>query len=282
VPPNETQSGDHSPHPLAVVTGASSGIGRDLAAELAHRGYDLVLVARREGLLAQLAASLHAAHTVHCEPFPCDLARYRDRERLCDRLERDRDRLDVLVNNAGFGTHGYFHETDLQRELALIDVNCAAPVHLTKRVLPWMLQRASGYVLNVGSVAAFAPGPVMAMYYASKAFLLSFSEALWEECRERGVTVTALCPGPVRTEFQKIAGIAAPARSSGAAPVPSGFVAEQGISGLLRGERVVIPGYQNRIAAFLARYAPHDRVLRKVRAIQEERRRQSRAVNHDS
>lgn len=274
LPPND-------PHPLAVVTGASSGIGRDLAAELALRGYHLVLVARREALLAQLASALHAAHGVHCEPFPCDLASHDDRERLCARLARDRGRLDVLVNNAGFGTHGFFHETDLNRELELIEVNCAAPVHLTKRVLPWMLERGQGYVLNVGSVAAFAPGPVMAMYYASKAFLLSFSEALWEECRERGVVVTALCPGPVRTGFQQTAGIAATARSSGAAPVPSAFVAEQGIAGLLRGDRVVIPGYQNRIAAFLARYAPHATVLRKVRAIQEERRTQSGRVTSD-
>lgn len=275
LPPNE-------PHPLAVVTGASSGIGRDLAAALALRGYHLVLVARREELLRHLAAALHATHGVLCEPFACDLASYDDRERLCVRLERDRARLDVLVNNAGFGTHGFFHETDLNRELELIGVNCAAPVHLTKRVLPGMLERGQGYVLNVGSVAAFAPGPVMAMYYASKAFLLSFSEALWEECRDRGVHVTALCPGPVRTEFQQVAGIAATARSSGAAPVPSPFVAEQGIAGLLRGDRVVIPGYQNRIAAFLARYAPRARVLRKVRAIQEERRRQSRSVTRDS
>jgi short-subunit dehydrogenase len=269
---------DNQPHPLAVVTGASSGIGRELAARLAERGYDLVLVARREDLLAQLAASLHAAHSVFCEPFACDLASYDERERLCARLERDRHRLDVLVNNAGFGTHGFFHETPLSRELELIEVNCAAPVHITKRVLPWMLSRRQGFVLNVGSVAAFAPGPVMAMYYASKAFLLSFSEALWEECREQGVAVTALCPGPVRTEFQKVAGLAAGARTSGAAPIPAEFVAEQGVAGMLRGERVVIPGRENRIAALLARYAPRGRVLQKVRAIQEERRRQTLAA----
>jgi short-subunit dehydrogenase len=266
------------PHPLAVVTGASSGIGRELAARLAERGYDLMLVARREELLAQLAATLHSAHGVHCEPVACDLARYVERERLCARLGRDRARLQVLVNNAGFGTHGYFHETPLDRELELIEVNCAAPVHLTKRVLPWMLERGKGYLLNVGSVAAFAPGPVMTMYYASKAFLLSFSEALWEECRERGVFVTALCPGPVRTEFQQVAGLAAGARTSGAAPIAADFVAEQGIAGMFRGERVVIPGRENRIAAFLARYAPRNRVLRKVRAIQEERRRQTLAA----
>jgi short-subunit dehydrogenase len=270
--PNESLGGHR---PLAAVTGASSGIGRDLADRLAARGYDLVLIARREELLIQLAAALHETHGVTCEPFAADLRDYDDRERAARRLERDRDRLDVLVNNAGFGTHGFFHETDLERELDLIEVNCAAPVHLTKRVLPAMLARSRGHVLNVSSTSGFAPGPVMALYYASKGFLLSFSEALWEECRGTGVTVTALCPGPVRTDFQRVAGIAATARSSGTTPIPSTRVAEEAITGMMQGRRVVIPGRQNRWAAFLARHLPRARVLRTVRRIQEERRRQT-------
>lgn len=237
-----------------------------------------MLVARREPLLTQLAATLAEAHGVQCSIFVADLARFDERERLCAALSAERSRLEVLVNNAGFGTHGFFHETDLARELELIEVNCVAPVHLTKRLLPGMLERGRGFVLNVGSVSAFAPGPIMSMYYASKAFLLSWSEALWEECRERGVTVTIVCPGPVRTEFQQVAGLAATARTSGAAPIPSSLVAEEGLAGMFRGARVVIPGRANRVAAALARFAPRARVLRKVREIQEERRRQTIAA----
>ncbi|HEX9562922.1 MAG TPA: SDR family oxidoreductase [Gemmatimonadaceae bacterium] len=259
--------------PLAVVTGASSGIGEEIAAQLAARGYDLALVARREDRMLRLAERLQATHDVQCTTYAIDLALRTQRDRLCDELEAERHRLDVLVNNAGLGTHGFFHETDLETELELIDVNCGAPVHLTKRILPWMLEKRRGRILNVGSMSGFAPGPVMAMYYASKAFLLSFSEALWEECRGTGVSVTLLAPGLVRTEFQGRAGIAPGARSSGTDPLSVDEVARQGIEGMLNGNRVVIPGFQNRIAALLARFTPRTRTLRTVRAIQEERRR---------
>jgi short-subunit dehydrogenase len=262
--------------PLAIVTGASSGIGEEFARQLAARGYDLVLIARRSDRLATLAARLSAEHGVRCEAFEADLSRPDERERLCVSIAPERGRIDVLVNNAGFGTHGFFHETDLQRELELIDVNCAAPVHLTKRMLPWMLERRHGFVINVASLSAFTPGPVMAMYFASKAFLLSFSEALWEECRDTGVVVTALCPGPVRTEFQRTAGLSPKARSSGTAPVAVERVVRDGLEGAFSGKRVVIPGRQARMAAMLSRWMPRGRALKTVRRIQEERRRQSR------
>jgi short-subunit dehydrogenase len=262
--------------PLAVVTGASSGIGEEFARQLAARGYDLVLVARRVDRLTTLAERLRAEHKVECTPFEADLARPDDRDRLCDKLQPERARLEMLVNNAGFGTHGFFHETELRRELELIDVNCAAPVHLTKRLMPWMLERQRGFVINVASLSAFTPGPVMAMYFASKAFLLSFSEALWEECRDTGVVVTALCPGPVRTEFQRMAGLSPKARSSGTTPVAVERVVSDGLDGAFSGKRVVIPGRQARMAAMLSRWTPRGRALKTVRAIQEERRRQSR------
>lgn len=262
--------------PVAIITGASSGIGEEFARQLASRGYDLVLVARRIDRLSKLAGTLHDVHQVECVPFEADLASDGDRDRLCHALSADKGRVEMLVNNAGFGTHGFFHETDLQRELEMIDVNCAAPVHLTKRLLPWMLDRKKGYVINVASLSAFTPGPVMAMYYATKAFLLSFSEALWEECRDTGVTVLALCPGPVRTEFQGVAGISPRARSSGTAPVAVEKVVDDALQGLFEGKRVVIPGYQARIAATLSRITPRVRALKTVRRIQEERRRQSR------
>jgi short-subunit dehydrogenase len=262
--------------PVAVVTGASSGIGEEFARQLASRGYDLVLVARRIDRLGDLAERIRVTHEVECVPFAADLANPDAREHFVQALVPERERLEVLVNNAGFGTHGFFRETDLERELEMIDVNCAAPVHLTKRLLPWMLDRKRGFIINVASLSAFTPGPVMAMYYATKAFLLSFSEALWEECRDTGVSVTALCPGPVKTEFQSTAGLSPKARSSGTDPMPVEQVVLDAIEGVLSGKRVVIPGYQARIAALLSRYAPRERMLTKVRQIQEERRRQSR------
>ena len=236
----------------------------------------MVLVARRIDRLRELADKLRPVHGVECVAFEADLASADERDRLCDALAADQGRIEMLVNNAGFGTHGFFRETDLARELELIDVNCAAPVHLTKRLLPWMLARRRGFIVNVASLSAFTPGPVMAMYFASKAFLLSFSEALWEECRDTGVTVTALCPGPVRTEFQRQAGLSKNARSSGTAPVPVERVVDDALKGLFDGKRVVIPGFQARMAARLSQIMPKSRALRTVRRIQEERRNQSR------
>jgi short-subunit dehydrogenase len=266
---------DSAARPVAVVTGASSGIGEEFARQLASRGYDLVLVARRVDRLTDLAERIRVTHEVECVPFGSDLASPEARDHLCQALAPEKERLEVLVNNAGFGTHGFFRETDLDRELEMIDVNCSAPVHLTKRVLPWMLERKRGFIINVASLSAFTPGPVMAMYYATKAFLLSFSEALWEECRDTGVVVTALCPGPVKTEFQRMAGLSPKARSSGTAPVAVEEVVLDAIEGALANRRVVIPGYQAKMAAMLSRYTPRERMLKTVRKIQEERRRQS-------
>jgi hypothetical protein len=263
--------------PIAIITGASSGIGEEFARQLASRGYDLVLVARRKERLAKLAETLHAVHGVDCVPLEADLAQPSGRDRLAHALTPDKTRVEMLVNNAGFGTHGFFYETDLQRELEMIEVNCAAPVHLTKRFLPWMLDRKKGYIVNVASLSAFTPGPVMAMYFATKAFLLSFSEALWEECRDTGVTVLALCPGPVKTEFQGSAGISPKARSSGTAPLPVERVVDDALRALFEGKRVVIPGFQARVAATLSKIMPKSRALKTVRRIQEERRNQTRA-----
>ncbi len=259
--------------PLAVVTGASSGIGCALADRLAGRGYDLLLVARREARLREVAASLQAVHGTACTPYVADLARHDDRARLVAAVLAHRAHLEVLVNNAGFGIHGWFHESELARELELLEVNCAAAVHLTRGLLPAMLERGRGFVLNVSSVAGFAPGPLMALYYASKAFVTSFSEALWEEYRGTGISVTALCPGPVDTGFQGVAGITAGAPRSGARLMPVSRVADAGIDALFSARRVVVPGVANRVAAILARFAPRRWTLRSVRAIQERRRR---------
>jgi short-subunit dehydrogenase len=257
---------------LAVVTGASSGIGLDLAHLLARDGYEVVLVARREDRLRELAAALERDHGGVARVLTANLASRDDRERLVGLLAPDRDRLAILVNNAGFGTHGYFHETPLDRELEEIEVNCAALTHLTKRVLPWMLANRRGRILNVASVASFQPGPLMAVYYASKAYVLSLSEALSNETEGTGVTVTASCPGPTRTEFTRAAGISPRARTSGAPPMTSREVAEISYRAMMQGKRVEVTGLRNKIVIGMGRFLPRGVLLRGVRRIQEARR----------
>ena len=257
--------------PLAVITGASEGIGRDLAELYAAAGHDVALVARREALLRELAGELAERHGARCTIVPADLARAEECERVVQLLEPDRARIVALVNNAGFGSLGWFHETPLERDLAQIDVNVSALTHLTKRVLPWMRANGRGHVMNMASVASFQPGPLMAVYYASKAYVLSFSEALANECRGSGVSVTAVCPGPTTTGFQRRAGVPPNARAGGAPAMSSRAVAELAFRGALAGTPVVVTGVRNRVAAFFGRHLPRAVTARVVRRIQEGR-----------
>jgi short-subunit dehydrogenase len=258
--------------PIAIVTGASSGIGRELAELFARDGFDLILVARRRDALEQLARTLAERHGVSCDAFPADLTRRLEREHLAARIRTVDQHVDALVNNAGIGTHGYFHETALERELEIIELNIAAVTHLTKAVLPGMLARRRGRILNVSSVAAFQPGPLMAVYYASKAFVQSFSEALAEEVGGSGVTVTAVCPGPTITEFHSAAGIAATAPTVGAPTMTSREVAEAAYRGAARGKRVVVTGLRNKVVLLANRLLSRRRMTRIVRRLQERRR----------
>jgi len=187
----------------ALVTGASSGIGLELARLFAAGGYGLVLVARSGGKLEELANELRNRHGVDVRVMAIDLARPESSEELVRELEQAGVAVDVLVNNAGFATFGPFAETHLRAELEELQLNVVTLTHLTKKLLPGMLARRRGGVLNVASTAAFQPGPLMAVYYASKAYVLSFTEALAEELRGTGVTISALCPGPTVTGFQK-------------------------------------------------------------------------------
>jgi short-subunit dehydrogenase len=258
--------------PIAIITGASSGIGRDLAELFARDGHDLILVARRKEALEQLAHSLAERHGVSCDAFVADLSRRLEREHLVARIRAVEAHIDVLVNNAGLGTHGYFRDTDLERELELIEVNVAAVTHLTKCVLPGMLQRGRGRILNVSSVAAFQPGPLMAVYYASKAFVQSFSEAISEEVDGSGVTVTAVVPGPTITEFHAAAGLAPNAPNVGAPAMTSRDVAEAASRGAAHGKRVVVAGVRNRVAVLASRVLSRRTMTRLVRRLQERRR----------
>ncbi len=258
--------------PIAIITGASSGIGRDFADLFARDSHDLVLVARRRDALESLGRSLRDRYGVVCDVFPADLARRLDREHLAARLRTIDDRIVALVNNAGIGTHGYFYETDLERELEMIDLNIAALTHLTKLVLPGMLARRHGRIVNVSSLAAFQPGPLMAVYYASKAYVQSFSEALAEEVAGTGVTVTALCPGPTRTEFHELAGIHADAPAGGPQTMTSREVAEAGYRAANNGKRVIVTGFRNKLVVFANRVLSRRRMTRLVRRLQERRR----------
>ncbi len=193
--------------PIALITGASAGLGEGFARALAKDGHDLILTARRADRLDALATQLRAAHGVAVHVFVADLARPDAAEGLLEEIAAAGLPVDLLVNNAGYGARGAFAELDRAEQLGIVDLNCRALVALAHGVLPQMVARRSGGILNIASTAAFQSGPWMAVYYASKAFVLSFSEALHEEVRGSGVRVSALCPGPTRTEFADRAGM---------------------------------------------------------------------------
>ena len=254
----------------ALVTGASSGIGWELAKLLAADGYDLVVVARGKKL-PSLARELEEGFRVRAVPVAADLSRADSAARVLAEAEKLGVPIDVLVNCAGLGVHGKFAETDPARELESIAVNVVALTALTKGVLPKMVERRSGRILNVASTAAFQAGPLMAVYYATKAYVLSFTEALADEVKGSGVTVTCLCPGPTETEFQKRAGVEKTALFRGPLVMDARRVAKAGYEGMQRGRRLVIPGVANKAIAFSVRFAPRKMVTAMARRIQETR-----------
>lgn len=255
--------------PTALVTGASSGIGLELARILAREGHDLVLVARNGVKLAELAAELRAQHRVGARVMPTDLADPASPAGLVAKLEQDGVEIDVLVNGAGFGGRGRFVERPLSGELEMVQVNVAALTELTRRLLPGMVARGKGRILNVASTAAFQPGPFQAVYYASKAYVLFLSEALAEELAGTGVSVTALCPGPTATGFSERAGMSETRIFRRSVPMSAATVAEAAYRGLQRGERVVVPGLRNRLGVLAVRFAPRNAVARAVGRMQE-------------
>jgi len=241
---------------VALVTGASSGIGWELAQVIAAHGHDLVLTARREDRLQSLAHRLNTEFHVKVTTIPADLADPQGPDRIFRACHQADLRISILVNNAGFGAHGAFVHADEGRQLDMIQVNMAALTHLTKLFLPPMVIGGQGRILNVASMAAFQPGPYMAVYYASKAYVLSFSVALASELKGSGVTVTALCPGPVPTEFQERANFSPSGPLRGALGMPAADVARAGYEGMMKGRAVVIPGWRNRVLAWASRLAP--------------------------
>jgi len=242
--------------PLALVTGASGGIGEEIARTLAARGHDLVLVARRAQRLEQLAAELKAGHGIATHVLAADLAQPGGADQLAREIAGRGWQVDVLVNNAGFGVFGKHVDTDLADEQQMLDVNITSLTRLTKLLLPGMVQRGRGRVLNVASTASFQPGPYMAVYYATKAYVLSYSEALGEELAGTGVTVTALCPGPTASGFQDRAAMHDSALVKGKKLPTAAEVARYGVQAMLRGRRVAIHGCTNWLMAQSVRFTP--------------------------
>lgn len=244
-----------------LITGASGGIGEAFAGFLAGEGYSLGLVARNEGELNRVRGVISARHQVEIEVFQLDLGLSESGGRLAASLEQRGFVPDILINNAGFGLAG--HAVDLAREeqLRMIDLNIRALTDLSLRFLPAMIAKRSGGVLNVASVAGFMPGPGMAVYFATKAYVLSFSDALSEELRGSGVTVTSLCPGPVETGFQRRAGMRTEGFSGPVKPLSPGEVARQGWAAFVKGERMAVPGWSNKLAAYGSRATPRRLLL---------------------
>jgi uncharacterized protein len=240
----------------ALITGASGGIGEALARTLAQHGYDLILVARTASKLEALGAELSTKNGIQTTSISSDLSAFDASEKLMTELENRKLNVDVLVNNAGFGEYGEFATGDPVKQQQMISLNIMTLTMLTRALLPKMLERKFGRVMNVASTAAFMPGPLMSVYYASKAYVLSFSEALGEELLGTGVTVTALCPGPTESDFQARAAMQDSKLVQGKTLMTSREVAEQGVAALERGQRVVIPGIINQIQAQASRFLP--------------------------
>jgi uncharacterized protein len=242
---------------VALVTGASAGLGVEFARQLSKRGHRLVLAARRKERLEGLAKELGNARAV-----TIDLSKPNAAAKLMADVEAHSETVDLLVNNAGFGLIGHFAELDAKRERQMIDLNIGTLADLCRAVAPGMIERKSGGIINVASTAAFQPGPKMAVYFATKAFVLSLTEALHEELKPHGIHVTCLCPGPTRTEFGDVAGFGGNGLFDRVA-MESPEVVKAGLEGLDRNKAVVVPGLVNKVTANSGRFAPRS-VVRKI------------------
>jgi hypothetical protein len=249
--------------PVTLVTGASAGLGAEFARQCARRGDELVLVARRRDRLEALASEIGGGHVI-----AADLAAPGSSAKLIGELDAKGLRVGTLINNAGFGTAGRFADLPLARQREMVDLNIAALVELTHLVLPQMREQRKGAILNVASTAAFQPGPGLAVYFATKAFVLSFTEALHQELKRSGIKVSALCPGPTRTEFGEVAGVTKASFDRFAADAAP--VVTAGLRGLERNKAVVIPGLTNKLTAQSGRFIPRAMMRRIVAALKVE------------
>jgi short-subunit dehydrogenase len=240
----------------ALITGASGGIGYELAKLFAKDHYNLVLVARSAPKLTQFVDELRRQFGVSAKAIPLDLTAASAPQFLFDQLKREGIAVDILVNNAGYGVLGEFAKVPLEESLGQIQLNLTALTHLTKLFIGTMIERRSGKILNVASTAGFQPGPLMAIYYATKAYVISFSEALANELSGSGVTVTCLCPGATDTGFQGRAGVADTKLFKTIRPMDAKTVARDGYRGLIAGKTLVISGFRNWLLAESVRFSP--------------------------
>jgi len=252
----------------ALITGASAGIGEAVARELASRGHGVTLVARREDRLRDLAAELKAERGIRAEPIAADLTDAAARDRLANRIEELGLEVEILFNNAGFGGSGHVASSDRERLISMVRVNCEALLDFQARYIPPMVGRGRGAVINVASTAAFQPIPGTATYAATKAFVLSLSEAVHEELKGTGVTVTAVCPGPVKTEFAQAAGLEqAEDQVPGFIWMSPEEVARAALGAAEKGKRAIVPGLLNRAGALTGQHAPRAIALPVVKRV---------------
>ena len=243
-----------SQRPMALITGASSGIGLEFARQLALEQYDLIVVARSENTLSELATQLHEKHGINVYVFACDLTQEHATQQLLTQLGAFKEHIEILINNAGFGVNGSFESLPLERVMDMIRLNIMALTHLTHGVLPFMLEKQRGKILNVASVAAFQPCPYFSVYGASKAYVQSLSEALSLELEGTGITVTSLCPGATGTNFHAVAGSE---HSPGLRFMDSAqTVAQQGLQAMKKGKRTLVTGLMNKSIPLAARLLP--------------------------
>ncbi len=254
--------------PVALITGASMGLGAEFARLFAANGHDLVLTARSADRLASVKREVENLHGASVRIIVADLTDPGAPHAIRDELAGAGVEIDVLVNNAGYGMYGFFHQADRDGVMGLIQVNVNALVLLTRLFIDGMVGRGRGRILNVASTAAFQPGPLQPVYYASKAFVLSFTEAIANELKGTGVTATALCPGPVPTGFQERANVGDVRGLRLIMRTTPEQVVREGFDGMIRGRSVVIPGMLNRVLVFLLRFFPRDFVTAMVRRIQ--------------
>ncbi|MCU7496179.1 MAG: SDR family oxidoreductase [Ignavibacteria bacterium] len=253
----------------ALITGASEGIGRELARIMARSRFNLVLTARREHELLELKTELEAEYGVKVRVIPKDLSEIESVKDIYAELKKDNVAVDILVNNAGFGDYGLFIESDLEKNYRMIELNVAALTYLAHLFGKEMADRGHGRILNVASTAAFQPGPLMAVYYATKAYVLSFSEALANELKDKGVSVTALCPGPTKSGFQRRASVKNVLLFNNRSVATAESVASYAFRAMMKGKVVAVHGIFNSIVAGSIRFFPRKLVTASVRYIQK-------------
>jgi uncharacterized protein len=252
-----------------LITGASSGIGMELARIFARNNYDLVIIARNEEKLHALAKELEEKNKIKVKVIAKDLRGPNAVHLLYSQLKHENINIDILINNAGFGTFGHFVEADLGKQIEMLQLNIVALTQLCHQFGKDMVKAGKGQILNVASTAAFQPGPLMAVYFASKAYVLSFSEALHNELSGKGVNVSCLCPGMTETGFQKTAVMEEAGLVKGKRMMSASEVAEMAFIGLKKNQTIIIPGFKNKLLAFSVRFAPRSLVTKIIRSMQE-------------